>query len=233
MGAPSADRWAAIAPLLEAVLELAPERRPAFLAERCASDPELRRDVERLLTAADQADQLLEGSASEVVAPLVVRIVRQERFAPGDRLGVYRIEREIGRGGMAMVYLVRDTRHDRAVALKVLDRNLSSSLGADRFIRETAIAARLNHPHILPLFDSGLLDGGAGEPVLYYAMPYVDGRSLRERLRQEGPLPIDSAVAIARQVAEALDHAHQHGIVHRDIKPENVLLAGAHAFVAD
>jgi serine/threonine-protein kinase len=134
---------------------------------------------------------------------------------------------------MAMVYLARDTRHDRLVALKVLDRELSSTLGADRFARETAIAARLNHPHILPLFDSGLLDPGAGEPVLYYAMPYVDGRSLRERLREEPRLPVGSAVAIASQVAEALHHAHERGIVHRDIKPENVLLAGDHAFVAD
>jgi eukaryotic-like serine/threonine-protein kinase len=106
-------------------------------------------------------------------------------------------------------------------------------VGADRFVRETAIAARLNHPHVLPLFDSGLLEAGTGEPVLYYALPYVDGHSLRERLRTQPPLPIAAAVAIALQVAEALDHAHERGIVHRDIKPENVLLAGEHAFVAD
>jgi TolB-like protein len=233
LGAPSSERWVAIVPLLDAALELPRERRPAFLAERCAADPGLRRDVERVLAAMDEADSFLTDSASAFVSPLVARIVRQERFAPGDRLGAFRIEREVGRGGMAMVYLARDTRHDRLVALKVLDRELSSTLGADRFIRETAIAARLNHPHILPLFDSGLLEAGAAEPVLYYAMPYVDGRSLRERLREEPRLPIAAALAIALQVAEALDHAHQHGIVHRDIKPENVLLAGEHAFVAD
>jgi TolB-like protein len=233
LAAPSSERWAAIVPLLDAALDLEPPERPAFLTERCEHEPGLRREVERLLAAVDSLGTFLEDSASVVASPLVARIVRQERFGPGDRLGAYRIEREIGRGGMAMVYLARDTRHDRPVALKVLDRELSSTLGADRFGRETAIAARLNHPHILPLFDSGLLDPGPGEPVLYYAMPYVDGRSLRERLREEPRLPIGVAVVIASQVAEALHHAHERGIVHRDIKPENVLLAGDHAFVAD
>jgi eukaryotic-like serine/threonine-protein kinase len=233
MAAPSAARWGVIAPLLDEALELAPESRAAFVAARCATDPGLRREVEGLLAAADRTETLLAQSASAFAAPLVARLARQEQLAPGDHVGAYRIEREIGRGGMAIVYLAHDTRHDRLVALKVLDRELSSSLGADRFVRETAIAARLNHPHVLPLFDSGLLEAGTGEPVLYYALPYVDGHSLRERLRTQPPLPIAAAVAIALQVAEALDHAHERGIVHRDIKPENVLLAGEHAFVAD
>src|SRR5262245_35444438 len=181
MAAPSSERWEAIAPLLDALLDLAPERRLAFLSERSAGDLELQHEVELLLAAAEKPEAFLAESASALASPLVARIVRQERFAPGDRLGAYRIEREIGRGGMAMVYLARDTRHDRLVALKVLDRELCSTLGADRFTRETAIVARLNHPHILPLFDSGVAEAGAGEPVLYYAMPYVDGRPLRER----------------------------------------------------
>jgi eukaryotic-like serine/threonine-protein kinase len=232
MAAPSSERWAAIAPVLDAALDLSPDRRPAFLSERCAADPGLRGDVERLLAAAEAVGTFLTESASVFASPLVARVARQELLAPGDRVGAYRIERDVGRGGMATVYLAHDTRHDRVVALKVLDGELSSTLGADRFVRETAIAARLNHPHILPLFDSGVVETGAGS-ALYYAMPYVDGRSLRERLREEPRLPIEAAVAIACQVAEALDHAHQHGVIHRDIKPENVLLAGDHAFVAD
>ena len=233
MAAPSSERWAVIGPLLDEALDLAQESRAAFVAVRCAADPELLREVERFLAAAALAGTLLAEPASAFASPLVARLVRQQQFAPGDRLGAYQIEREIGRGGMAIVYLAQDTRHDRSVALKVLDRELSSSLAVDRFVRETAIAARLNHPHVLPLFDSGLLEAGTGEPVLYYAMPYVDGHSLRERLRTQPQLPIEAAVAIALQVAEALDHAHERGIVHRDIKPENVLLAGDHAFVAD
>jgi serine/threonine protein kinase len=145
----------------------------------------------------------------------------------------YAIERELGRGGMATVYLARDLRHGRLVALKALRPELSAVVGRERFARETAIAAGLNHPHILALFDSGSLTAGGAEPVLYYTMPYVEGRSLRERLREEPQLSVDEAVTIARQVAEALDHAHRQGIVHRDIKPENVLLAGEHALVAD
>jgi tRNA A-37 threonylcarbamoyl transferase component Bud32/tetratricopeptide (TPR) repeat protein len=144
----------------------------------------------------------------------------------------YAIERELGRGGMATVYLAHDLRHGRRVALKFLRPELSSILGADRFAREIAIVAQLSHPHILPLLDSGALDGGL-RPVLYYAMPYVDGGSLRERLRVEPQLPIPEAVAVARQVAEALDHAHRQGIVHRDIKPENILLSDGQAVVAD
>ena len=231
-GAPSSERWAAIAPVLDAALDLPPERRASFVAERCGADPGLRREVERVLAAAERAESFLETPAAVDASPLVARIAREERRAPGDRLGAYTLERELGRGGMATVYLARDGRHDRLVALKVLDEELSYTLGADRFARETAIAARLNHPHVLPLFDSGVLHLATGS-LLYYAMPYVEGRSLRERLRQEPRLPIDTAVAIGRQIAAALDHAHQHGVIHRDIKPENVLLAGDHAFVAD
>ena len=140
----------------------------------------------------------------------------------------YVIERELGRGGMASVYLARDLRHDRSVALKVLHPELAHALGPERFLREVRTTARLDHPHILPVFDSGEAAG-----LLWYTMPYVEGESLRDRLRHEGQLPVDEAIRLTREVADALDCAHQHGVVHRDIKPENILLAGGHARVAD
>jgi eukaryotic-like serine/threonine-protein kinase len=145
----------------------------------------------------------------------------------------YALQRELGRGGMATVYLAWDLRHERRVALKFLRHELSSVLGAERFAREIAIAARLSHPHILPLLDSGALEGVGPGPILYYAMPYVEGRSLRERMDAEPQLPIEEAVGLACQVAQALDHAHHQGIVHRDIKPENILLSEGQAVVAD
>jgi len=140
----------------------------------------------------------------------------------------YRISREIGRGGMATVYLAEDLRHGRDVAVKVLHPDLASVLGTDRFLREIRLAARLNHPHILPLFDSGEADG-----FLYYVMPYIVGESLRDLLNREGKLPIDQTCAIARSVGAALDYAHRSQIVHRDIKPENVMINEGEAMVMD
>lgn len=142
--------------------------------------------------------------------------------------GRYNIQREIARGGMATVYLARDLRHDRAVAIKVLNSELAAVLGSERFFREITLTARLDHPHILALLDSGEADG-----ILYYVMPYVEGESLRDRLSREKQLPLDTAVGITRQVADALSYAHSQGIVHRDIKPENILLAAGHARVMD
>ena len=139
----------------------------------------------------------------------------------------YRIERPLGRGGMATVYLAHDLRHDRPVALKVFHPELASALG-ERFVQEVRVAAKLSHPHILTIHDSGEADG-----LLWYTMPVVDGESLRQRLDREGQLPIGDAVRIARTVAEALEHAHTHGIVHRDIKPENILLFAGEPMVAD
>jgi eukaryotic-like serine/threonine-protein kinase len=140
----------------------------------------------------------------------------------------YSIERELGHGGMATVYLAQDLKHHRPVAIKVLKPELAGALGPDRFLREIDTAARLNHPHILPLHDSGEAEG-----FLYYVMPYVEGESLRERLQREGQLPLEEALRIAREVASALSHAHSHDVVHRDIKPENILVSGGEAVVAD
>jgi serine/threonine protein kinase/tetratricopeptide (TPR) repeat protein len=148
--------------------------------------------------------------------------------------GRYRLDRELGQGGMAVVFLAQDLRHDRMVALKVLRPDLAAAIGAERFLREIKLAAGLNHPHILPVYDSGRVPGAAGEgELLFYVMPSMEGRSLRERLQRERQLPLAEALAITREVASALDYAHRHHVVHRDIKPENILLHEGSAMVAD
>src|SRR6266545_130177 len=140
----------------------------------------------------------------------------------------YRIERKLGEGGMATVYLAHDLRHNRQVALKVLKPELAAVLGAQRFLHEIQVTANLQHPHILPLYDSGSADG-----VLFYVMPLVQGKSLRDRLDREKLLPVDETIRITRQVAGALDFAHRQGIIHRDIKPENILLHDGEALLTD
>jgi serine/threonine protein kinase/Flp pilus assembly protein TadD len=155
------------------------------------------------------------------MTPPIQRI--REVLAP-----TYTVDRELGRGGMATVYLAQDSKHDRVVALKVLHPELAASLGPDRFLREIRVAARLNHPHILPLFDSGEIEG-----LLYYVMPYVEGESLRERLDRQHQLPVDEAIHHARAIASALDYAHRQNVVHRDIKPENVMLYEGESMVMD
>jgi TolB-like protein len=151
--------------------------------------------------------------------------IRNLAEALADR---YTIERELGRGGMATVYLAQDRKHLRPLAIKVVRPDLAAAMGAERFLREIEIAARLNHPHILPLYDSGEAAGS-----LYYVMPYVEGETLRDRLTREGQLSVDEAVRIARELAGGLSHAHSRGVIHRDIKPENILLSGGHAVIAD
>src|SRR5687768_9688586 len=138
----------------------------------------------------------------------------------------YRIEREVGEGGMATVYLAHDLRHDRRVALKVLKPELAAVVGAERFLAEIKTTANLQHPHILPLFDSGEAVG-----LVFYVMPFVAGETLRDRLDRERQLPVEEAVHIAVEVADALDYAHRHGVIHRDVKPANLLLHEGRALV--
>ena len=156
---------------------------------------------------------------------MTLNLAVEIRSALADR---YRIERELGQGGMATVYLAQDLKHDRKVAVKVLKPELAAVLGAERFVVEIKTTAALQHPHILPLFDSGEVGG-----FLYYVMPFIDGETLRARLDRETQLGVDEAVRIAREVADALDYAHRHGVIHRDIKPENILLHDGRPVVAD
>ena len=227
------ERWREVKRIAADALDRPVSERAAFLEQACTS-PDLRAEVERLLSSCEQADAasgFLIEPAPVFAAPLVAHLDGMVDGRPHDApaelqaalAGRYTIERELGRGGMATVYLARDERHHRSVALKVVHAELTSivgeSLGARRFQREIEIAAQLNHPHILPLYDSGAASG-----LLYYIMPFVDGESLRGRLVRAGPLAIDDAVRLVRDVARALAHAHRHGVVHRDIKPENILL---------
>jgi len=222
------ERWREVEAIFLATRDREPSERAIFLEQACGADAALRSEVESLLAADHGATGFLEPP--RLPGPVVPTFETTLAVALADR---YVLEGEIGRGGMATVYLAQDIRHHRQVAIKVLHPELGAVLGADRFLREIGIAARLNHPHILPLHDSGTLDLGLGRPVLFYAMPYVAGQSLRERLRDELQLPIDEAIGIARQVADALDHAHREGVIHRDIKPENILLAEGQAVLAD
>src|SRR6478609_1856899 len=155
--------------------------------------------------------------------PLTVRDQLQHNL--GD---TYIVDREIGRGGMATVYLARDVKHNRNVALKVLDPEIGAVLGSERFLSEIRVTAGLQHPNLLPLFDSGEAGG-----LLYYVMPYVEGETLRHRIDREKQLPVDEAVRLAVAVANALAYAHQHGVIHRDLKPENILLQAGQPVVAD
>ena len=147
------------------------------------------------------------------------------KSALDDRYG---IQEELGAGGMATVYLAEDVKHRRRVAVKVLRPELAAAMGPERFLREIEIAANLNHPHILPLYDSGERDG-----FLFYVMPYVEGESLRHLLAREGALSVRDTVRILRELGDALGYAHDQGVIHRDIKPDNVMLSGRHAVVMD
>jgi serine/threonine-protein kinase len=221
----SPERWRQVDAILRAALPCELDQREAFVREACGDDANLCREVLSLLAAHDDvsADFLEAPAASALGLPKPLH----ERLAAAlaDR---YALEGEIAQGGMSTVYLARDLRHDRAVAIKVLREDLAAAVGGVRFLEEIRVTASLHHPNILPLFDSGNADG-----VLWYAMPLIEGETLRTRLSREGRLPLDVALPLAREIADALEHAHRHGIVHRDVKPENVLLQDGHALVAD
>jgi serine/threonine-protein kinase len=219
----TAERWRQVEALFLAMRDRGPGERATFLTDACGADVALRLEVESLLTADEGATGFLEPPGG--TAPAVPDL---EAALRAELAGRYTLERELGRGGMATVYLGQDLKHRRAVAVKVLRPELAGAIGPERFLREIEIAAGLSHPHILPLFDSGGLDG-----LFYYVMPYVEGESLRQRLDREGQLPIEDALRITREVGDALGCAHQLGFVHRDIKPENILLSHDYAVVAD
>jgi serine/threonine protein kinase/TolB-like protein/tetratricopeptide (TPR) repeat protein len=222
------ERWREVETIFLAARDRLSGARSTFLDQACGVDVALRLEVESLLAADLGATGFLESPGA--LTPLMPEFEATVRVRLADH---YTLERELGRGGMATVYLANDLRHHRQVAIKVLNPELGAVLGAERFLREIGIAARLSHPHILPLHESGTLDLGLGRPVLFYVMPYIAGQSLRERLREELQLPLDEALGIARQVADALDHAHREGVIHRDIKPENILLSDGQAVLAD
>ena len=221
-------RWPEIERLLDQVLDSAPGERIALIARTRSADPVLAADLERLLDADLAASGFLAQPATVYAAPLLAWTAESDLLAPGATLGRYEIVRGVGRGATATVYLARDPKHHRAVALKVLRPELAAAVGPERFLHEIEIAATLHHPHILPLFDSGAIDG-----LLYYVMPHVEGESLRATLAQPERMPVDTALRIAREVAGALDYSHRHGVVHRDVKPENILLQDGQAIVAD
>jgi eukaryotic-like serine/threonine-protein kinase len=229
--------WKRLEPLIDAVLDAAPECRAALVAELTGGDRAEQLELERLVAECERPYPLLERPAGDRFAAV---FGDEPTPMPESLAGRYRIVREVGRGGMAIVYLARDLRHGRDVAVKVVRPELAASLGRARFLREIEIAARLRHPHIVPLYDSGedAFDftgpgrSEAAKSILYYVMPYEAGHSLRER-QQRGALSVAEAISILHDICEALAHAHEHGIVHRDIKPENVLLAGRHAMVSD
>ena len=218
--------WAALAPLLDRVLDAPAADRASVASALCPGDSSRAEELLRLAAECERPMPLLERPALERFARLADGA--QEPALPAVLGGRYRIERELGRGGMARVVLARDLKHARDVAVKVIRPDLAESLGRDRFLQEIAIAARLRHPNIMPLYDSGDADG-----VLYFVMPYEAGMSLKTRLADGEPVPLGDAVNTLRDIARALTYAHAQGVVHRDVKPDNVMLSGGAAVVTD
>jgi serine/threonine protein kinase len=253
------ERWERVTTLLEGALQREPAEQALYLDEACRAQPALKAEVVELLARAVTPSFLDSGAlvfagpllrangavAADALQPpealrkLVRRMITDDTApalspdcADNDGKTPYVLERKLARGGMAAVYVARDVKHDRRVAVKVLDARLTERVGAGRFVQEIRLTARLQHPHVLALLDSGVFESGtmAGRP--YYVMPYVAGESLRARLAR-GPLSVDEAVRILREIADALSYAHEQGVIHRDIKPENILLSRGHAVVAD
>ncbi|HUQ80113.1 MAG TPA: protein kinase [Gemmatimonadaceae bacterium] len=218
------DRWDGIVTIFEQALECAPDTREQFLDTATRGDPELRERVAAMLRADSEPHSLLDAPDE---LPTVLRVSETDEHS-GERVGPYTIVREIGRGGAATVYLASDEKHRRSVALKILHPDASAALGGDRFRREIEVVAQLQHPHILPLHDSGESNG-----LRYYVMPLVSGETLRDRIAREGALPLADIARIVDDVASALDYAHRRGVVHRDIKPGNILIDDVHASIAD
>ncbi len=214
-----------MAALVETLLDTPPEHRSGLITEMSGDDPRRRADLEDLLAECERDAPLLSRPAAEAFGALFDDDATPFPDALADR---YRLQRELGRGGMATVHLATDLKHGRDVAVKVVHPILASAWGADRFLREIEIVAQLQHPNIVPLFDSGEASG-----ALYYVMPHESGASLRQRLVRETRLPVDDVVLILRDICDALAFAHERGIVHRDIKPDNILLSGRHAMVTD
>jgi Tol biopolymer transport system component/tRNA A-37 threonylcarbamoyl transferase component Bud32 len=221
----SPEHWPELASLVDALLDAPPDRRGALIDHMSGGDSARRAKLERVRDDCERDPALLSRPAAEQFAGLFGDASAE---FPPSLAARYRLTKELGRGGMATVYLAYDVKHRREVAVKVVHPALASVLGPERFLREIEIAAQLHHPHIMPLFDSGESDGS-----LYYVMPYEPGLSLRQRLERDGPLPLDQAMQLIRDVCDALSYAHERGIIHRDIKPDNVLLAGRHAVVTD
>ncbi len=218
----SPDRWARIQEVFNAVLDHPEAERPAHLARLCGDDEALRREVGLLLDAHHRGGPV--ATADLARSDRVLAILRRALA------GRYVVEREVATGGMALVFLAQDLKHNRNVAIKVLRPELAPFFGGERFLREIGIAASLQHPHILPLYDSGSAEG-----LLYYVMPFIEGDTLSDRMQRGGSLPVREAVQIATDILSALEYAHRRGVVHRDIKPSNILLSasGGHAVVAD
>jgi len=226
--------------LVDQALELPAEARASFLHKACAGDSALESAAADLIASCAKAevdDRFLVDSAAVFADPIIRAVEEEEEEEDSEEPlkrvstfleGQYKFGREIGRGGNAIVYLARDLQHSRDVAIKVIRQGVADPDRRHRFLREVEISAQLRHPFVIPLIDSGETQG-----TLFYVMPYVEGESLRDLLDREGALSLKSALAVARDVAEALDFAHSQGIVHRDIKPENILLSGSHALVAD
>jgi len=233
LGSVSRERWRVLEPLLDAALELEPARRPSFIAAACGRDLRLRGELESLIEACEHADAILTEPAVITYQQLLDRETTAE--LPQSLGGRYHIVREIGRGGMATVYLADDPKHGRQVAVKVLHGEVARLIGRDRFLREIGIAARLSHPHILPLHDSGEAPSDDSEQsgVLYFVSPYVTGESLRDRLQHEPRLTTDETLRLGREIAQALDYAHRQSVAHLDVKPENILLQDGHAIITD